>query len=187
MYADFVFKEEMVASAKANGISPPERERLGVYHVGMGPDWFVDPDHRVFRTLWDEYSMEYAVMFGAEDEARPADYGTCDSVEQFFEKHGAWLENSPDSYAVTFTYFNKEQDSQSGGMRFHKHGVYIGNKRQGFEYFYQEPDMTELFMFHVYKKLSPGEVDATTRAREEMRKRSAVWEAERAASQEAAK
>jgi hypothetical protein len=169
MLIDVAFKPEIVARAEAHGIHPPERIDRGLYHAGMGIDFFLYEDQADWRREWDESPfMDSFFWTESESAAAPPCYGTCDSVEQFLERYRNFLEARDGEFVVTFTWFTKKDH---GSFRFHKNGPYIGEKRQGFEHFADEPDMEELLLFHIYEKLKPGQVHGWDRGRAEMNRR----------------
>lgn len=80
-------------------------------------------------------------------------YGVCDSPEQFMEKIGKHLEASSDKYVVCFVKIRKDEQSPSGGWRWHKWGEYIGKQEPQCEYIYDEPVIEEVYTYHFYKKV----------------------------------
>lgn len=81
-------------------------------------------------------------------------YGVCDSPEQFMEKMGAILANSQRRFVVSFVHLHKSDQSPKGGWRWHKWGEYIGNQSPRCEYLYDEPEISEVWTFHVYEQVT---------------------------------
>lgn len=78
-----------------------------------------------------------------------SEYGVCDTPEQAVEKlrlreHGVKL-------FVTFVRIRRDEQSRSGGWRWHKWGDYIGNQNPQNEYLYDDRHIDEVYTFHVYQ------------------------------------
>lgn len=80
-------------------------------------------------------------------------FGVCDSPVQFLEKCGDSLRNdAANEYVISFVLIKQEDQPPDGGWRWHKWGEYIGDKSPQFEYLFDEPDINEVYTFHVYRK-----------------------------------
>lgn len=91
-------------------------------------------------------------LFGGEY----AEYGVCDSPDQFFEHEvGKFIEQSELKYVVAFSKISKRSQPSEGGWRWHKWGPYIGKKEPKYEYIYDEgPEIEEVYVYHIYQCLN---------------------------------
>lgn len=78
-------------------------------------------------------------------------YGVCDSPEQFMEKIGKHLEESPNKYVVSFVRLRKEDQYPEGGWRWRKWGPYIGTQDHQAEYLFDEPVIEEVYVYSFYQ------------------------------------
>lgn len=117
--------------------SSPRKVERGLYmcrHWNF--DEFLDDD-------WDEYP-EFADDVDA--------IGVCDSPEQFKRKAGALLEEAGDEFVVSFVRIAKDEQPSDGGWRWHKWGGYIGERQPRADYLYDEPEIDEVYTYHVYRR-----------------------------------
>jgi hypothetical protein len=84
----------------------------------------------------------------------PPEYGVCDTPEQFIGRYKAALEASPHSFVVSFTIVRKSEQYAQGGWRWHKWGPYIGDKERQCEYLYDEPEIDQATVYHIYEILT---------------------------------
>ena len=84
------------------------------------------------------------------DEEYFQEYGVCDNYQQILEK---WpqLETSAQKFVISVTPIVKEHQSEKGGWRWHKWGVYIGTSTPTTEYLYDEPLFEKVYSFHIYE------------------------------------
>mgnify|MGYP000101825354 CR=1 FL=1 len=52
---------------------------------------------------------------------------------------------------VSFVRIRRDEQSSSGGWRWHKWGKYIGKQKPQCEYIYDEPEIEEVYTFSVYQ------------------------------------
>ncbi len=78
-------------------------------------------------------------------------YGVCDSPEQFIRKFGKRLEKDERRFVVSFTLIRKTEQSPQGGWRWHKWGPYIGKGKPTTEYLYDEPEVEEVYCYHIFE------------------------------------
>lgn len=78
-------------------------------------------------------------------------YGVCDTPEQFIERFEKILDEDPRKFVVSFCIVRKENQTPSGGWRWHKWGPYIGDKEPQCEYLYDEPEIERACCYHVYE------------------------------------
>jgi hypothetical protein len=127
-------------------------EKRGIQHVGKG------------LYVMNHWSFEYELPGGTlvkktyskEENARElasmhagtwfSEYGVCDSPTQFMASPtGKALEARPGQL------LRKDQPAD-GGWRWHKWGPYIGEqKREGYEYLYDEKTIDEVYTYHLYE------------------------------------
>lgn len=83
-------------------------------------------------------------------------YGVVDSPSQFMELIGNKIKASQRWFAVEMYTICKADQPPQQGWRFHKHGPWYGKqKREGYEYLYDEPHISEVWCFHIYEIPSP--------------------------------
>lgn len=81
-------------------------------------------------------------------------YGVSDNIEQVKEKYSKWLNNKDLNFCISFTLVSKNEQSETGGWRWHKWGNYIGTKKPKHEYLFNEDDsINEVYCFHIYQIL----------------------------------
>lgn len=77
-------------------------------------------------------------------------YGVCDYWQQIIA-HEPGITSNPEPYIISLTRIRKQVQPESGGWRWHKWGQYIGEKTPTTEYLYDEPEIDEVFVYHVYE------------------------------------
>jgi len=88
----------------------------------------------------------------------PNDYGVCDHWTQILAR---WpeLDTDPDHrYLITLTPHRRADQPPNGGWRWHKWGPYIGVFKPQCEYLHDEPEVSEVFSFHI-RELHPADVE----------------------------
>lgn len=98
--------------------------------------------------IWYQYSFDLYKTTGHESN------GVCDSPEQFMEKIGKILDTLPDEYVVGFDKISKKDQPPEGGWRWHKWGEYIGDQNPQYEYLYDEPEIEEIYLYNIFKRVS---------------------------------
>ena len=78
-------------------------------------------------------------------------YGVCDNWKQIFEKiHKLkYYQESTEKFCIFLCRHRKIDQPDWGGWRWHKWGRYIGEYEPQAEYLYDEPEIDEVFTFHV--------------------------------------
>lgn len=79
-------------------------------------------------------------------------YGVCDNIEQLLEACPE-LEAPSREFVVTLTRIVKAEQQESGGWRWHKWGSYIGKQNPSCEYIHDEPEIEQVFCYHIYEKM----------------------------------
>lgn len=79
-----------------------------------------------------------------------SNYGVCDNYEQVLNQYPE-LQNSNKKFVVSLTPMTKSEEPESGGWRWHKWGEYIGEQNPTHEYLYDEPEIEEVFVYHIYE------------------------------------
>lgn len=77
------------------------------------------------------------------------EYGVCDTPEQAVQKLG--LRDLPERYVISFVRIRRDEQPADGGWRWHKWGDYIGDHEPQCEYLHDEPEIEEVYTFHVYE------------------------------------
>lgn len=80
----------------------------------------------------------------------PHAYGVCDYPQQLIEMFPA-VESDPRPFVVSMTRISKVHQSDNGGWRWHKWGPYIGTQNPQREYLYDEPEIEEVWVYHIYQ------------------------------------
>jgi hypothetical protein len=78
-------------------------------------------------------------------------YGVCDSPEQLLSLYD--FEADPRKLVISLTHLRKADEPPSGGWRWHKWGPYVGKQKPQCEYLYHEPEIAEIFVYHIYEVL----------------------------------
>ena len=78
-------------------------------------------------------------------------FGICDSPEQFMTKIGDTLEARDEKYHVAMRFCCKGDPRTTTGWRWKKHGPYIGTQNHQCEHFDDEPEIKEVWMYHIYR------------------------------------
>lgn len=104
-------------------------------------------------------------MWNDSDQAKPYkdtyilhEYGVADNAEQVLAHYKFLEEDKENTYFVSLTPVFREHQPADGGWRWHKWGQYIGcQKREGYEYLYDEKNIEYVLVYHVYrfKKVKP--------------------------------
>lgn len=77
-------------------------------------------------------------------------YGTADNVQQVLERFERVIANPDIKVVFGFNNVYRENQSESGGWRWHKNGEYIGNQKPTHEYLYDDTHIDKIIQFHVY-------------------------------------
>lgn len=115
----------------------PERISEGMYICGH---WSIDQLGVPIRERWREEKYE------------PLDFediGVCDTPEQAVDKLN--LRERPERLFVLFVRIRRADQPMDGGWRWHKWGAYIGDKTPTREYLHDEPEIEEVYTYHVYE------------------------------------
>lgn len=80
-------------------------------------------------------------------------YGVCDNYQQVLEKCPELRLDKDRKFIVTVTKIEKATQPSDGGWRWHKWGEYIGTQEPQCEYIFDEPDIEEVFCYHIYEIL----------------------------------
>ncbi len=82
------------------------------------------------------------------------EYGICDDVQNFLDVYGEKLQKSSKRFVVLF----REHLKEDNGMRWHKHGPYIGKqKTEGYEYISEEPHVGTVWTYSIAELVPEGE------------------------------
>jgi len=81
-------------------------------------------------------------------------YGVCDHYKQVIENEPLLSDEIYDREFVVFiTPVKKSDQPESGGWRWHKWGPYIGDYEPQAEYLYDEPEIEQVYVYHIYEIL----------------------------------
>lgn len=129
-------RQATILAMLGGGSFIPERISEGMY---LATHWNVD-NLVPTRERWREKPMTFLDF----DE-----YGVCDTPEQAVER--LKLRERPEKFFVSFVRIRRADQPSDGGWRWHKWGEYIGDREPQHEYLYHEPDIEEVYTFHVYE------------------------------------
>lgn len=126
----------LMAMAAANGRSPDTvRVAEGVFEVGHFG------------------SSNWPIGFEQFPDLSGPSYGVCDHYSQIVDAIPEL--NDPDrKFAIAITQVRRGDQPLEGGWRWHKWGEYIGTKTPTTEYLHDEPDIDQVYVYHVYEKIS---------------------------------
>jgi len=79
-------------------------------------------------------------------------YGVCDSPAQLSEMVAAQLDKLADEFVVALVRLRRSEEPPEGGWRWHKWGPYIGTRHPQHEYLAHEPEIEEVWTYHVYQR-----------------------------------
>ena len=79
-------------------------------------------------------------------------YGVCDYPAQVLERCPMLGEHPKRSFVVIFHRLLKKDEDESGGWRWHKWGEYIGDQKPQREYLHDEPEIEEVWTYHIHEK-----------------------------------
>ena len=78
-------------------------------------------------------------------------YGVCDNWEQVLEKCPLIRDDPNRQFVMAVTRLRKVSEPSSGGWRWRKWGEYIGTQKPQREYLHDEPEIEQVFTYHVYQ------------------------------------
>lgn len=117
----------------------PTTPLLGHRGYYLAGHWSMD------LVLGDRVADTYPEFSGLEP------YGVCDSPDAFAAEFGELLETDPRSLIVSFVRMRRDEQPAQGGWRWHKWGPYVGKQESTMEYLYDEPEIEEVYTYHVYE------------------------------------
>jgi hypothetical protein len=123
-----------------------KRLRKGVYQIGhFGSSDFLRGKYEQYPELFTDDGDGYQY---------PGCYGVCDGIENLMDRVPL-LEESPREFVITLTKVTRDQTNRGkgGGWRWHKWGQYIGTKTPTTEYLDDEPEIDQVFVYHIYERI----------------------------------
>lgn len=128
---------DMIASLHGNDPTPKEIQP-GVYEIGhFGGTSFLGEFERY-------------------PDLEISPYGVCDNINQLLTACPE-LETSDRKFVIALTSVQRKKQSSEGGWRWHKWGPYIGKQNPQCEYLYDEPEIEEVFCYHIYEQIEKEE------------------------------
>lgn len=135
---DFVLA--MVAAVN-NRSADTKKLADGVYEIGHfgGTSFLRDFEH------YPELKTESGEWFGP--------YGVCDNYQQILDQCPTLANDENRRFVITLTRVTKDPSNfgKGGGWRWHKWGAYIGTRIPQCEYLDDEPEIDEVFTYHIYE------------------------------------
>lgn len=130
--------------AGLNGNNPKPTPLIkGVYEIGhFGSSDFL-------RGFYEQYPN-----LCQDDEPYIGCYGVCDDISNLLDRCPLLVESSR-QFVVTFTRVRRDltNKGRGGGWRWHKWGAYIGKHTPTTEYLDDEPEIEQVFCYHVYERI----------------------------------
>ncbi len=123
---------------------PVKHLLTGVYEVGhFGSSAFL-------QGLYEHYPEN----LGTDDEYK-GPYGVCDDVADILRVYPLLQADPERQFIITVKRVKRDLSNKGkgGGWRWHKWGEYIGNRVPTTEYLDDEPDIEQVFCFHIFEKL----------------------------------
>lgn len=151
------FKEQGhdLTTEEVRKLYTPKRIDRGVYVCGLSDFTFLLPDVKMELRFGCIYPLApgrwYQYPIISNYSINPD--GVCDSPEQFIMKMGKILDELPDEYVVELACISKEEQPEQHGWRWEKWGEYIGEQIPQADYLFDEPNIKEVFVFHIYKRV----------------------------------
>lgn len=124
--------------ASVNGVSKDRKVVIHSEGIYENPHYCFNPES------WLE-------ALGVSIKDHYVDYGVSDNHLQILDKYKN-LVNDPDrKYVVMLTKVSKSDQPSQGGWRWHKWGEYIGTHEITTEYLKDEPEVEEVYCYHIYE------------------------------------
>jgi len=126
------------------GSELPGSERhvaTGVYeirHFG-GSNYPITPHYDIMDDDYDDRELPIS------------DYGVCDHYEQILERCPLLASAEDRRFSIALTLVTRESQPPEGGWRWHKWGPYIGTQDPQHEYLYDEPNIEQVYVYHIYE------------------------------------
>lgn len=156
-------REELRAYMQA--VYFPEEVQTGVYlahnlhHVIEGVSVRyqdgVESARGVGSTHLDPWGVKLEDQFKEGAPETKSSYGVADNIEQILEYAQVFIQDPVRQYVIEVAPVRKEHQPESGGWRWHKWGPYIGTQAPQWEYLYDEPDIEEVWTFHIHEVRLP--------------------------------
>lgn len=127
---------ELIEFLGTGGPVLPEKIKTGVYLLG---NWNFD-GYLDGKLTFEECYAELCNAFPS--------YGVCDSPEQLLAAYD--FDADPRKLTISLVKILRSSQPRYGGWRWHKWGPYIGKRQPLREYLHDEPDIEEVFTYHVY-------------------------------------
>lgn len=118
------------------------RLQQGVYQIG----------HYGSSAFLAEYE-HYPELTADDSEVYLGPYGVCDGVDNLLAVYPILVE-SPRQFVVTLKCVRRDLSNKGkgGGWRWHKWGAYIGSLEPTTEYLDDEPEIEQVFCYHIYER-----------------------------------
>ena len=133
---DAIEKQMLEIISGKQGPVIPERLNQGMYLAGH---WNIE-SLVIPSVFWSAPSVDDDVTI----------YGVCDYPEQVLELFPILAEHQS-KFFISFVRIRRDNQPDDGGWRWHKWGTYIGNREPKCEYLYDEPEIEEVYTFHIYE------------------------------------
>ena len=133
----------------------------GIYYSGLNFDHRIEmlsndkikdkfDSFTFMKRINGEVNWDYIRKCMAEGKKHKDNYGVCDDYQQVLE-HYPELNNEKKKFVLSLCKISKNEQPESGGWRWHKWGEYIDNQNSHCEYIYDEPEIEEVYIYHIYE------------------------------------
>ncbi|QWU14363.1 hypothetical protein SAMN04487895_101668 [Paenibacillus sophorae] len=134
----------------------------GIYYTGLNFNHYIElfSEDKIIER-WDSFSIirktedgnidwDYFNKCSDEGVESKGNYGVCDDYQQVLDQYPE-LEIDDRKFVLGLSKTTKRNQSSSGGWRWEKWGEYIGKQNSQADYLYDEPEIEEIYCYHIYE------------------------------------
>lgn len=107
------------------------------------PFWSCEPPY-------DDVEVRLKALREHAEKDLPESYGVCDHWRQIIKRWPVIVTDDK-PLVIAVTPIEKAAQPSSGGWRWHKWGEYIGEHEPQYEYLHDEPDIDQVYTWHLYE------------------------------------
>lgn len=119
------------------------------FNLGTGEHMTHEEMTRQFNLGWEKLDEELPDD-NQWHQYQTSAYGVADNVPQILQYFHAVIGNPNNKVIISISEVHRENQSSSGGWRWHKNGKYIGTQKPQCEYLYDDKHIDKIMQFHVY-------------------------------------
>lgn len=142
------------AIARVNGNNSDEHMiKVGIYKINhFGSSAFLRGKYEQYPVFGSIENLYPEGDDRNEDCGYRGSYGVCDNVEQLLVHYPELEASTERKFVVCVTPIIRANQPTDGGWRWHKWGSYIGIQKPQHEYLYDEMNIEQVFVFHIYEQ-----------------------------------